>query len=89
MSAQFFHLGGPASGEDYGVFGTLMNGVIQPGNSVSPNIPGTSVFNPGANELRAGIFTVPADDTQITVVGSIRGTVAGQGGVAVEVLKIG
>ena len=86
-SAQFFHLGGPPSGEDYGVFGTLMNGVIQPGNSVSPNIPDI-VPNP-AQTTAGGIFIVPANNTQITVVGSIRGTVGGQGGVAVEVLKIG
>ena len=73
-SAQFFHLGGPA-GEDYGVFGTLMNGVIQPGNSVSPNIPGHRAQP--AQTTAGGIFIVPANNTQITVVGSIRGTVGG------------
>ncbi len=87
-SAQFFHLT-PAltPGEDYGVLGTELNGVIQPGNSVSSDIPDTFP-NPGQTTA-AGIFTIPANNTVVTVVGSIRGTSAGQGGVAVEILKIG
>ena len=85
-TAQFFHLtAGP--GVDYGVFGTLLNGVIQPGNSVSSDIPDI-IPNP-AQTTAGGIFTIPANNTTLTVVGSIRGDNAGQAGVAVEILKIG
>jgi hypothetical protein len=61
--------------------------VIQPGNSVSSNIPDT-VPNP-AQTTAAGIFNVPTNNSTLTVVGSIRGASGGQGGVAVEILKIG
>ena len=85
-TAQFFHF--PAGGDapDYGVVSTNLNGQPQPGTGFSSDIP-----NDGANAAQttvATIVTIAADNTTLTLVGSIRGATAGQAGAQVLVMKV-
>ena len=84
-TAQFFHF--PAgSAVDYGVVSTNLNGQPQPGIGFTSDIPNDG--NNGAQTTVTTILTIAADNTTLTLVGSIRGDTAGQAGAQVLVMKV-
>jgi hypothetical protein len=85
-TAQFFHFPAGAAAVDYGVVSTNVNGQPQPGTGWTSDIP-----NDGSNAGQttvASIVTISADNTTVTLVGSIRGATAGQAGAQVLVMKV-
>lgn len=85
-TAQFFHFPAGAAADDYGVVSTNLNGQPQPGIGFTSDIPSDGAN--GAQTTVATIVTISADNTTMTLVGSIRGATAGQAGAQVLVMKV-
>lgn len=85
-TAQFFHFTSGEGGLDYGVISLKIGDNASEGHSWTPDIP------QGANgaQTNAPVYvTINNDNTTVTVVGTIRGTVAGQAGAQIIATRVG
>ncbi|MEJ7832084.1 MAG: hypothetical protein WKF79_04165 [Nocardioides sp.] len=85
-TAQFLHLTGSAPDVGYGVLSLSLAGSGY-ANAVSADIPDNG-NNPAQTSLTK-VVTIGSDNTNLTVLGAIRGERSGQAGASVTITKVG
>jgi hypothetical protein len=85
-AAQFFHFVPGTDGEDFGVVSLLVGQGPKEGTAWTADIP--SDGNNAAQTNASAYVHITADNTPVTVVGSIRGTLHGQAGAQVIATRI-
>lgn len=85
-TVQFFHFVPGDDGTDYGLASLHVAGSNQFGTVWTPDIPSA---NNAAQTNSSTYVTIPDDGTQLTLLGTVRGTRAAQAGAQVVVTKVG